>query len=459
MTFRVVCDSGQVDVIDIPVKNTFLHVPDNWFPDAQPLVRHRTWPCAMDSSTLDGTDDGTPQDDVSTDAGDAEHLADTGLLVPPHEASEPTVEACLGQRSQLPTKCLEPLLPHAAQPGAVRDAALQDDADWIQVVRGGRRKGGDNSTSDSSEHKSLTAARQKVPCPVAPPSRRSHGHGVEVPVPPCSRHNTPAASSSSQKHGRKHDGRISREIHVGIEDDSEFHVVKRLLGPGGRHIQEIVAAQGGGVKIRVMGGRAPPEMHLDDKALPSEPVVVSVSAAGSGARDKVERAAKGIEELVERVSHEYRTFLERMQGRRSTAGSSQRWRGGGVQDARQGAYKCRYLVGIDDDSDFRVVRRLLGPGGENMQFIVAEAAEAGGRARVSVRGRGASRAAPGDRSGNDGPLEVILDATTEASFERSCELIEDMLQDIQDQRMDFCEDRGLPAPYLRVKRDMLCGRT
>merc|ERR1712187_67450 len=72
--------------------------------------------------------------------------------------------------------------------------------------------------------------------------------------------------------------------------------------------------------------------------------------------------------------HSSRSIVAGKQGSREVGDSA----------AATSKFLCRYEVGIEEDRAFRVCRRLIGPGGENMKHIVSEA---GSGVKVRIRGR------------------------------------------------------------------------
>jgi hypothetical protein len=87
-----------------------------------------------------------------------------------------------------------------------------------------------------------------------------------------------------------------QKIEVGIPDDPNFRVVQRLIGPGGKHTQEIVFKANAGVKIWIVGRGS--KSWEDDNG----PLVVCVGAVRQPGFDT---AVNLIHELVEKVRKDY----------------------------------------------------------------------------------------------------------------------------------------------------------
>ncbi|KAE9028406.1 hypothetical protein PR003_g10626 [Phytophthora rubi] len=86
----------------------------------------------------------------------------------------------------------------------------------------------------------------------------------------------------------------------------------------------------------------------------------------------------------------------------------------------------KLIVGIENDSDFGVTRRIIGPAGSNMKRI---SVEAGGNAKIRVRGRG-SGSKEGGPEDSDEPLMILVSAENERSFGIACSLTSELLGSI-----------------------------
>jgi len=88
----------------------------------------------------------------------------------------------------------------------------------------------------------------------------------------------------------------------------------------------------------------------------------------------------------------------------------------------------RIEVGIEDDKDFRVVQRLIGPRGKNMQDIVTKSKGA----KVWIIGRGS-------RSWEDnvGPLLVCVGAAASSTFDVAVGLVKELLDRVKEDHRKF----------------------
>mmetsp|Transcript_30868 Transcript_30868/g.70164 ORF Transcript_30868/g.70164 Transcript_30868/m.70164 type:complete len:318 (-) Transcript_30868:59-1012(-) len=108
-------------------------------------------------------------------------------------------------------------------------------------------------------------------------------------------------ASSAQKYGGKGKGLSHFErIEVGIEDDRDFRVVQRLIGPRGKHMQDITV-QCKGAKVWIIGRGS---RSWEDSV---GPLVVCVGAAS---RQAFEVATGLVRELLDRVREDHRRFRE-----------------------------------------------------------------------------------------------------------------------------------------------------
>ncbi|KAG6620753.1 Cleavage and polyadenylation specificity factor subunit 4 [Phytophthora cinnamomi] len=98
----------------------------------------------------------------------------------------------------------------------------------------------------------------------------------------------------------------------------------------------------------------------------------------------------------------------------------------GPKDPNEPAFLEKLVVGIENESDFGVTRRIIGPAGSNMKRI---SVEAGGNAKIRVRGRG-SGSKEGGPEDADEPLMILVSAENERSFRIACSLTSELLGSI-----------------------------
>lgn len=108
---------------------------------------------------------------------------------------------------------------------------------------------------------------------------------------------------------------------------------------------------------------------------------------------------------------------------------------------------CRYIVGIEQNRSFNVVRKLLGDHGAHMKAIAENTG-----AKLRIRGRGSGFKEGPDNVEADEPLMICVSATSSSSFEESTRDVESLLMHVHDQYYAFCEERKLPRPKLVVEQ-------
>lgn len=99
-------------------------------------------------------------------------------------------------------------------------------------------------------------------------------------------------------------------------------------------------------------------------------------------------------------------------------------------------------VGIENDNEFNVTRRIIGHAGANMKRIMAEA---GGNAKVRVRGRGSGSKESGVEEQHE-PLVVLVSADNERSLRIACELASELLAGIHHDYRNFLAQKGPMRP-------------
>lgn len=141
---------------------------------------------------------------------------------------------------------------------------------------------------------------------------------------------------------------------------------------------------------------------------------------------------------------------QQQQQRRCRGGCGGRSQGGG--DSRGGAWakcSCRILIGIEQESDFQVVGRLIGPKGANMKNIVEKVPDA----KIRIRGRGSRFLEGPQQVESTDPLMICVTASRSESFETAATLVEELLRKVQSEYARYCQRRGRPEPMHAVLRE------
>mmetsp|Transcript_96280 Transcript_96280/g.272151 ORF Transcript_96280/g.272151 Transcript_96280/m.272151 type:complete len:463 (-) Transcript_96280:390-1778(-) len=232
---------------------------------------------------------------------------------------------------------------------------------------------------------------------------------------------------------------ITQRFELGIEDDcgaSGFHARRRLIGPGGE-VMKRIAAESKGARVWVSGGNPCPSEYREPKDCMG-PLMVCVSAISG---PSFEIAVGLVQELLERVRAEHKRHQLRRDSGNKRHEEGRRESSDEATTARRAAdperlVTCCISVGLDEDRDFQVVRRLVGPRGQHMKRIGASA----GGARLRVSG------APARGSGLlVGPLRVCVAAPSKASLSVAQSLVEELVETVRAEYDRFRLARGLPV--------------
>jgi len=116
---------------------------------------------------------------------------------------------------------------------------------------------------------------------------------------------------------------------------------------------------------------------------------------------------------------------------------------------RSAKFACRFLIGIEDEPAFKVVKRLLGPGGENLKNVI----DRSGGAKLCLRGQG-SRCLEGSANvESSDPLMICVSAPSQASLEQAAVKLAELVDSVHVAYRQFCAKRKTPVPNLVVRQD------
>lgn len=107
--------------------------------------------------------------------------------------------------------------------------------------------------------------------------------------------------------------------------------------------------------------------------------------------------------------------------------------------------QCQFIIGIEEESRFRVCRRLLGPAGQHMKDIAQ-----GTGAKLRLRGRGSKFLEGPEQKESADPLMLCVSAPDNPSYEEAKCLISSLLEDIYTQYNDFQRSAGSKPVDLRI---------
>lgn len=110
------------------------------------------------------------------------------------------------------------------------------------------------------------------------------------------------------------------------------------------------------------------------------------------------------------------------------------------------SFLCHFEVGLEDDSQFCLVKRLLGKGGMNMKTIASEC-----NVKVRLRGRGSGFREGPDSSESQQPLQLCLSTSCYNGYVEAFGRIIALLQDLYKHYKRFARSIGAHSPDLKPK--------
>jgi len=108
-------------------------------------------------------------------------------------------------------------------------------------------------------------------------------------------------------------------------------------------------------------------------------------------------------------------------------------------------YTCRFIIGIDNDKEFHVARRLIGVKGTNMKRIVGAT-----DAKLRLRGQGSGYLEGTGQKESCEPLQLCVSCTNADHYTAITQQVDSLLQSVYDEYTIFCRDSGKPAPNLKI---------
>lgn len=112
-------------------------------------------------------------------------------------------------------------------------------------------------------------------------------------------------------------------------------------------------------------------------------------------------------------------------------------RGGYDERAPRQKWQCQFIVGLDDDPHFQVVKRILGLHGSHMKAIASSS-----NAKLRLRGRGSGFLEGPEQKESEDALMLCVSATDEAGYDKSVQKVTAHLKTIYRDYVAFCKDVG-----------------
>merc|ERR1719359_1550033 len=108
-------------------------------------------------------------------------------------------------------------------------------------------------------------------------------------------------------------------------------------------------------------------------------------------------------------------------------------------------YTCRFLIGIENDKEFQVARRIIGAKGANMKRIVKQT-----EAKLRLRGVGSGYFEGAGQKESSEPLQLCVSCTNGEHYSSAIHQVEDLLKRVYDEYRAFCRETGKLVPDLQI---------
>jgi len=124
---------------------------------------------------------------------------------------------------------------------------------------------------------------------------------------------------------------------------------------------------------------------------------------------------------------------------------------GGVGEAKpahvKGArkYTCRFLIGIENDKEFQVARRLIGSKGSNMKRIVRQT-----EAKLRLRGVGSGYFEGAGQKESSEPLQLCVSCVSQEGYKAAVRQVEELLLRVYEDYRVYARENNMPVPDLQI---------
>lgn len=108
-------------------------------------------------------------------------------------------------------------------------------------------------------------------------------------------------------------------------------------------------------------------------------------------------------------------------------------------------YMCRFMIGIGNEKEFQVARRIIGAKGANMKRIVRET-----EAKLRLRGAGSGYFEGASQKESTEPLQLCVSCVSPEGYKIAVRGVEELLNRVYDEYRQFCRDSGRPVPDLSI---------
>jgi hypothetical protein len=108
-------------------------------------------------------------------------------------------------------------------------------------------------------------------------------------------------------------------------------------------------------------------------------------------------------------------------------------------------YTCRFEIGIENDKEFHIARRLIGPKGAQMKRILL-ACEGPETPKLRLRGIGSGFLEGALKQESPEPLHLCISCKDYANYRRAVDMVIDLLGAMYREYADYCRIRSLNRP-------------
>merc|ERR1712136_281259 len=119
---------------------------------------------------------------------------------------------------------------------------------------------------------------------------------------------------------------------------------------------------------------------------------------------------------------------------------------GQLSETVTGKYQCQFIVGIEEERKFKVMRKLLGPSGANMRAIVDRTG-----AKLRLRGKGSRFLEGPDQVESSDPLMLCISVTDRRSYDVAVSMAWALMERVHQEYRGFCFRSGREVPELHVQ--------
>ncbi len=112
-------------------------------------------------------------------------------------------------------------------------------------------------------------------------------------------------------------------------------------------------------------------------------------------------------------------------------------------------YTCRIDIGIENDKDFQVARRIIGTKGCNMKKIVDVS-----NAKLRLRGKGSGYMEGPTQTESPEPLHICVSCTNETGYNEALKAVTEILESVYSEYRKFLQAKKRKNPRIQVPEDL-----